>query len=296
MANLSDGRLHIHEADPLPDSDAELNALSHGVRRVPMTSGDHFYLGLTLTSGERTREIAYFDLARDRFIEYDLVQALSTLIQRDTPKLGIISPLLPSTAAENDREGLSFLGELKRIYDLAIIPFFKTEIPEDLDALMILDASILRPEMLFAIDQFVMTGGSLIVMIDPYVRFNRGSNSVNPSPSREINDISDLLLKWGVSYQGDTVVGDIQAASPVADRNEARLNFPFWMRIRKSGASRDHPASASLNEVFLVEPGAFSFDRSNDRIMPLISTSQESGVLPRQGYGRARSQRPCKCI
>jgi len=284
MAQISNGKFQIFELDPLPDSNDELQALSAGVRRVPMTSGDHFYLGLTLSSYKRKGEIAYFDLSRDRFVEYDIAQSISTFIQSNTPKLGIISPLLPSSAAINDREGLSFVNELKRAYDVAVIPYFKKEIPIGLDALLIMDASILRREMLFAIDQFVMSGGSLIIMIDPFVRFNRGSNSVNPSPSGEINDISDLLMKWGVKYNGDRVIGDRKAASPVADQNEARLYFPFWMRIRRAGLNEDHPASASLNEIFLVDPGSFEFEASN-RILPLVSTSTESGFLPRKGYG-----------
>ena len=52
--------------------------------------------------------------------------------------------------------------------------------------------TILRREMLYAIDQFVMNGGALLVMMDPYLRFNRASNMINPSPSKEINDISDI--------------------------------------------------------------------------------------------------------
>ena len=76
--------------------------------------------------------------------------------------------------------------------------------------MVIIDASILRREMLYEIDQFVMRGGNLIVMIAPYVRFNRASNAVNPSPSEKTNDITDLLAKWGVRYAHEFVVGDIR--------------------------------------------------------------------------------------
>ena len=170
------------------------------------------------------------------------------------------------------------MDELKRAYDIAVIPYFKKEIPAGIKALVIIDASILRREMLYKIDQFVMRGGNLIVMIDPYVRFNRASNAVNPSPSEKTNDITDLLAKWGVRYAHEFVVGDIKAASPVSDSRENRLSFPFWMRIRKSGIGKEHAVSASLNEVFMVEPGALETTAS-DRVMALISTSQESGIL-----------------
>ncbi len=285
MALNSRGRLRIAEIDPQPDSDEELQAIANGVRRIPMSSGDQFYLGLTVAYGKRVGNIPYFDLARDRFLEYDIALALNGLARTATPKIGILSPLLQSRAAVDQREGMSFMAELKRSYDIAVIPYFKPEIPPGLNALIIIDASVLRREMLYAIDQFVMNGGSLVVMVDPYVRFNRGSNMLNPSPSKEINDISDLLAKWGARYVSDAVVGDLRAASPVADSQETRLNFPFWMRIRKAGLGQGHPVSASLNEVFMVEPGSLEIT-APDRVEALITTSPESGTQPRNGYGR----------
>ena len=287
IAARSDGRLKIIEIDPQPDSDEELQAMTDGVQRIPMSSGDHFYLGLTVSQDRRTGYIPYFDLARDRFLEYDIALTLDGLTRQETPKIGIISPLLPSTAVVGHRQGLSFMDELKRAYDIAVIPYFKKEIPAGIKALVIIDASILRREMLYEIDQFVMRGGNLIVMIDPYVRFNRASNAVNPSPSEKTNDITDLLAKWGVRYAHEFVVGDIKAASPVSDSRENRLSFPFWMRIRKSGIGNEHAVSASLNEVFMVEPGALETTAS-DRVMALISTSQESGVLNRRDFNEQK--------
>lgn len=278
------GRLKLLEIDPLPDSDDELQAIGNGVRRVPMTSGDHFFFGMTITDGSRVGNIPYFDIERDRFLEYDIALALNGLTRAATPKLGILSPLLPSSAATGQAKGLSFLAELKHAYDIAVIPYFKPELPPGLDALMLIDASILRREMLYAIDQFVMGGGSLIVMMDPYLRFNRASNAVNPSPSVEINDISDLVAKWGARYNGASVVGDARAASPVADGQDARMSFPFWMRFRKNGLSADHPSTANLNEVFFVEPG--SLELQGPRAQALVTTSSQSGTQPRKGYER----------
>ncbi len=277
-------KIEINEIDPRPDTNEELRAISHGVRRIPMSSGDYFYLGLTVSHKNRVGNIPYLDIARDRFLEYDIAVALNGLTQPSTPKIGVISPLLPSITAIRQTNNMSFMSELKRSYDIAVIPYFKTKIPDNISALLVIDASILRGEMLYAIDQFVMKGGSLIVMVDPFMRFKRGSNMVNPEPSKEINDISDLLKKWGVRYVHDQIVGDARSASSVEASNNTRISFPYWMRIRRSGLSSDHPTSASLNEVFMVEPGVLDFETSN-KIIPLVYTSPQSGTQPRNGYG-----------
>jgi ABC-2 type transport system permease protein len=193
---------------------------------------------------------------------------------------------LPGTAAQQEREGLSFMAELKRAYDIAVIPFFDAALPDGLDVLIVVDASILKKDMLYAIDQFVMGGGSLVVMMDPHVRVNRPSNQVSPRPSTEVNDISDLLLAYGVRYLGDDVVGDATLASPVADQDQSTMSFPFWLRVPRAQLSNVHPVTASLNEVLMVEPGALEWS-SDVPAHALIATTEQSGVLRRGDFAAA---------
>ena len=284
LADRSDGRLTVATIDPRPDSDAELTAQRAGLRRVPMSSGDHFYLGLTAGNGERVTNIAYLDPRREHLLEYDVATALHGLARDRPARIGIISPLLPSSIVGAPRDGLSFVEELKRAYDIAVIPHFEAALPDGLDALLVIDATILRSALLYEIDQFVMDGGGLVVMIDPFLRFNRASNTINPSPSGEVNDISDLLQRYGVRYLGEAVVGDSALASPVAAEDQTRMSFPFWMRIGEDGLADAHPATADLNEVFFVEPGALEVTVP-ERAVALVTTTADSAAHPRDGYG-----------
>jgi ABC-2 type transport system permease protein len=283
LAARSGNRLSVRTVNPMPDTDEELRAQAFGIKRIPMSSGDHFYLGMTFQQGGRVGNIPYLDTRRDRHLEYDIALGLNGLGRTRTPKVGVLSPLIPSTAATGNREGMSFMAELKRAYDLAVIPHFKDTLPEGLDVLLLIDATILKRKMLYAIDQFVMNGGGLVVMMDPHLRFNRASNVVNPSPSVEINDISDILQKYGVKYLGEFVVGDGELASVVADQSQGRMSFPFWMRVSKKGLSEFHPATADLNEVFMVEAGALEFLGSG-RATALITTTENSGILARKNF------------
>lgn len=284
LADRAEGRLLVREVDPQPDSEQEIEAQSGGLRRIPMSSGDHFFLGLTAAQGGRATSVSYLDPRRQRLLEYDLAVALNNLTRERPPRVGVISPLLPSSVTAGRREGLTFMEELKRAYDIAVIPHFKDRLPQGLDALLVIDATILHADMLYAIDQFVMAGGGLIVMADPFLRFNPASNVVQPSPSSEINDISDLLARYGVRYLGDAVIGDAALASPVTARDQTQMSFPYWMRIGPGGLSAAHPATADLNEVFLVEPGALELV-APDRGRALVTTTERSAGRAREGYG-----------
>ena len=275
--------LELAQVDPRPDTQEELQALSQGIRRVPMSSGDHFFLGMAVEHKDRAGRIAYLDIRRDSLLEYDIALALNGLTRETTPKIAVISPLLPSTSALSGREGLSFMAELKRAYDVAVVPFFKSRLPDDLDALLLIGTDILRADMLYRIDQYVMSGGSLIVMIDPYTRVKPANNVTNPQPSADINDISDLLQRYGVTYQGESVIGDVNVASVVSDDQQGRLSYPFWLRIRAAGLSSTHPATANLNEVLMVEPGALQLAVGGGHT-PLIVTTAKAGSYSRGDF------------
>jgi len=280
---ISGGSLVFEELDPKPDSLGESEAIARGLKKIPMSSGDSFFLGLTVVEGGRIGNIPYLDVRRGRMLEYDISLVLDGLSRKLVRKIGILSPLVPSVAAVGNREGMSFIAELKQAYDVAIIPHFKDQLPEDLKVLILIDASILKRKMLFSIDQFVMNGGSLIVMIDPHLRFNKASNAVSPKPSSAINDISDLLSKYGLLYDERNVVGNSHYAAMAIDKEQKRFSYPYWMRIKSDGLAASHPTTASLNEVFIVESGSFKI-LDQDLIDPLIMTKMSSGVVLRENF------------
>ena len=274
------GKITLSHVDPKPDTDAELDALAQGVQRVPMTSGDYFYLGAVIRRGDRVGRIPYFDNRRERLLEYDLMVALHSLSRDAVPKVGILSPLVAPSAVGSDPPGLSFLGELRQAYDVAAVPYFADQLPEGLDVLVVIAAGILRKDMLYAIDQFVMRGGSLIVLIDPFLRLHQAGNRVAIGPSESVDDISDLLMAYGLEYV-DAVVGDASLGAPVSHETLGTLSYPFWLRVTPEQLSAAHAVTASLNELLFAEPGEFRMRRADAQA--LVETSGESGV-----QGRAR--------
>lgn len=290
IAAASGGKLRIAEADPRPDSDTEETALASGVRRVPMSSGESFVLGALVRHGERRTAIAYFDLERASHLEYDVALALSNLARERPLRVGLLSPLLSPRNASEPREGLAALEEIKRQYDVAIVPHFAEALPEGLDALLVLDAPILKQSMLYSIDQHVMAGRGLVVLADPYPRFNAANAVAVPEPSEAINDISDLVLRYGARFEGAEVVGDRSLAAPVAAADGQTTQYPFWLRIGKSALAMQHPVTVSLNELLFVEAGAFApvedtaAGAGGKRFTALVSTTPASGVMPRAEF------------
>lgn len=256
VTERSGGRISFEAHADEPDAGDDGAAIAAGLRRVPMSSGDAFFLGAVISAGERRIPIAYFDQRREAQLEYDIATALSGLARARPPKVGVISPLLAPgdpTAAET---GFNAIAELRRAYDVAVIPPFADRLPDGLDALVVIGATFLKREMLYSIDQGTLRGMGLIVMIDPRLRLSPAGDRAAPTPSEDVDDISDLLLAYGIRYRGDAVVGDAAIATPVADASQTTIAFPYWMRFGRDRISGSHAVTSSLGDLLFVEPGA----------------------------------------
>lgn len=276
VAERSGGRLGFAAHEAVPDAASEATALGAGVRRVPLSSGDAFFLGASFSAGDRRVPIAYFDQRREGLLEYDVATALAGLGRTKTPRVGVVTPLIAPGDPRATETGFNAIGELRRAYDVAIIPAFADRLPEDLDAVVVMGATFLKREMLYSIDQAVMRGAGLIAMVDPRLRLSPSADAATPTPSDEIDDISDLLMRYGLKYRGDEVVGDASLATPVADATQRTVAFPYWMGFGRDRVSRDHAVTADLGDLLFVEPGAFEAPQGS----ALVTTTAAAGAAP----------------
>jgi ABC-2 type transport system permease protein len=287
LARTSQGRLGVTTHGAAADTEAEWSAMAQGVKRVAMSSGDSFLLGAVLRQGDRRRTLDYFDVERAGTLEYDIALALTKLGQTRIPKVGLVSPLLTPSHVTEPREGLSFLRDLKKSADIAIIPFFADTLPDDLDVLIVLGGAGLKPSMLYAIDQHAMRGKGLIVCLDPLTRFNQSSDTVVPTVTGRGENIADLLAHHGVRFEA-SITGDALLAASIIGEDQQRTTYPFWLRVRRAQLSSAHPATASLNELLFAEPGFLTLAPSGNAV-GLVSTSQHAGTMLPSAFKGASS-------
>ncbi|RXF75548.1 GldG family protein, partial [Hansschlegelia zhihuaiae] len=258
MADRSDGRLVFDAHDAEPDGERESGAIAAGVRRVPLSSGDTFFLGASFSANGKRVPIPYFDQRRAGQLEYDAATALAGLARTRPPRVAVVTPLLAPGDPNAADVGFNAINELRRAYDVAIVPPFADRLPDGLDAVVVIGANLLKREMLYSIDQAVMRGAGLVAMIDPRLRLAPANDKAPPQPSDDVDDLSDLLAAYGLRYLGDEVVGDLSLATPVADASGRTLSFPYWMRFGGGRISETHGVTAALGDLLFVEPGGFA--------------------------------------
>lgn len=155
------------------------------------------------------------------------------------------------------------LGETARIID---VDLSKGQVPEGSDVLMVLAPSELDEKARFAIDQFLMRGGTVVVATSPYRAEMMGSLFA----TEESSGLEDWLAGLGVEIEKTMVLDPQNAALPVpserriagiAVRELRMMPYPHFPDVRAEGLSREHPVTASLEQLTLNWASPIHLDR-----------------------------------
>ena len=143
---------------------------------------------------------------------------------------------------------------LRESYELRRLTLDEAGVPGDIDVLILIAPHDLSDRQRYAIDQFVMRGGSLIVAGSHY---RLGIDQFQGTLALEANEsgIEDLLLAYGIDI-GDSLIMDLQNAPfPLQVQRDLgdmvvtevqALDYPFFVDVRPDGLAADNSVVDSL--------------------------------------------------
>src|SRR4029078_2266063 len=176
--SVAGSNLVVERYNPKPDSEEEDAAQLDGIEPQQLFTGEQFYLGVAVSQLDRKQAIPAVSPQRERLLEYDLIRAIARVGNPERPKIGLMAglPVLgekfnPFTRQSSEPWVLA--NELKSQFDVKEVPVTAKEIEKDINVLLLVHPKDFQPEQEYALDQFVMRGGKLIVFVDPYSYFDQ---------------------------------------------------------------------------------------------------------------------------
>ena len=295
-ASISGGKLKVEFYDPEPYSDTEDRAMGYGLQGVPVDQGgEQVWFGLAgsnLEDDERT--IPFFQAERERFLEYDLTKLVYDLSNPKRPVIGLMTPLpmegdpraMMMARQQGGNAGQPFASDvlLRQTNTVKIVPTDAQVIDADIQVLLVAQPPTNMTEAtLYAIDQFVMRGGRLMAMVDPWSEIAAAAPSPTGMPTEDAHsDLKKLFDAWGIKYDPTQAVGDLTGAWRVRAGGEGAqaVNYVAWFSIR-DGINKEDPATADLKTITVASPGALSkADGAPIEFTPLLTTSTRSALIP----------------
>ncbi len=216
-------------------SDMEKQAISEGMQ--PFSENDkELYLGLKIVAADgRSALLPKLKPERRALLENDLNRILYGLNESKKVKIGIFSPRIPFAAIEGKSVFSSFAALLHEYYEVLKIPRESSLIPQDIGVVLVIDAGYLSPVFAYALDQYVMRGGKVIFLVDPYSEIRHDMQGYPPKPDIEM---SHYLKTWGIDYLADRVVGDMLRGEKLKGGDGRYRVYPLWFLTEGENKTR----------------------------------------------------------
>jgi ABC-type uncharacterized transport system involved in gliding motility auxiliary subunit len=266
LAGRSGGKLRLHVIDPQPFSEEEDRAAELGVTGAPLgASGGQFYFGLAGTNATDGRAvIPFFDPSQEQFLEYDVVKLVYQLANPKKPVVAWLTSL-PMAAGFDPQTGQirqpwMIYNDAQQLFDLRPLDPGAARLDPEANVLVLVHPKGLSPALTFAIDQFALRGGHILVFVDPLAESdNSGADPQNPMASLgadKSSHLSTLLNAWGVQFNPNLVIADRGHALTVTMRQgQEPVEHLGILGLDKSSFASDDVITAGLSNVNVATAG-----------------------------------------
>ena len=280
FADRAAGKLSVQRIDPKPFSEEEDQAAAFGLQAAPVNAaGDTLYFGIAASNSlDELQVMPFLQPSKEKFLEYDLAKMVSTLGNPEKKVLGVLSTLKMAGGydpAVGMAEPWVVQQQLTQLFEVRTVDPSGTGLPEDIDVLMLVHPRGLGSDMLYEIEQFVLGGGALVAVMDPFAESDRGdpNDPMGQMQAGSSSSLGSLLEAWGVEYDPARVVGDLQyGIGSGANRHIGILSVPA------GGMNSEDIVSADLELVNFSSTGWFQAAEGGDTTVETLVQSSENAA------------------
>lgn len=252
----SKGNLKIEFIDPKDDENLRKEAKNYGIPELQFSDiqKDKYevskgYLGLAVLYSANKEVIPAIKDAGN--LEYELTSAIKKTSRAEPIKVGFLTG-----HSEISQEELSALyEELGRVYEVSTIDISDGSlISDNIKTLVIAGPSEkFSARDKYAIDQFVMNGGSLLLLYDGVdIDIESGLGA-----SKNKTDISELIEHYGIKAGNDLVLDPVCGIGQFSSGFFSfRTPYVFWPSVSEDGFNQENPITSDLGNVVFSWAGS----------------------------------------
>ncbi len=266
-------------------------------RSAGRVEGMEVFMGLAFVSGPREEVVPFFD--RGLSVEYEMARALRVVTQEKKRVVGILrtdATIMGNfdLQARRQQPPWQIIEELKKQYEVrSLNP--KSEIPEDIDVLLVPQLASCGQDELANVKTYVDAGRPALLTVDPMplfdLRLSPKEEKLPPPgqqggmfggggpPAEPKGDYLSFLTEIGVSWSDDQILYDTINPNPVFD--QAPKQIVFAHRSDGTGVTDFEGVDVTvdgLSQIVLMYPGEIKpAPGYQDKFTPLLSTSPAAG-------------------
>jgi len=272
----SEGKLMVNLVSPDSGDGTVARQILKQYGFKPMSAGllddKTFYFYVLLESDDQKVQIPLpSDYKIDEF-KRDLNAGIKRFASGFLKTVGMVTPppanpymaQLGGSEYENLRQALSTNQTVKTV------SLEKGYVPGDIDILMLVAPKGLSEIEIFAIDQFMMKGGTVIMATSPYATELKDNKLV---VNRQSNGLENWLENLGVSLEEAFIMDPVNASFPVPVTRNAggftfqeirMLDYPYFPDVR-DGLNKDIAITADLGQLTMAWPSPIKLKAESNK-------------------------------
>lgn len=296
-ARASGGKVIVETINPEPFSDAEDRAVQAGLMGVPTGSAgeERFYFGLVGTNSvDRQETIPFMRPDREEYLEYELTRMIYLLSEPAKQPVGLMA-WLPVEGGANPFGGpqgqqtrpWQVVRQMKELFEVKTLERNVSEIPEEIKVLVLIHPKGVSDQTLYAIDQFVLRGGRLMVFVDPLCEGDvpPGINPMQAMGLPKNSELTKLFDAWGVEMVPGVFAADREAAPRVqagSAQSPEVVSYLGWAFLSGDRLEKSDPVTGPLGSLNFATAGVLRKKEGAQggvEITPLVRTSTQSAEM-----------------
>ncbi|MEE4193553.1 MAG: Gldg family protein [Halieaceae bacterium] len=301
LAAESGGRFKLRFVEP----EAEGGAVAERIREEwgfrPMTTSllddEAFYFYLTLEDDRQVVQVPT-DFQPEGFRQA-LDASLKRFAQGFTKVVAYSAPQLNPQMAQFGMTGPTFRNleaAITENHTIRMEDLSDGRVTPEADLLVVVAPENLDEKSLFAIDQFLMRGGSVTLVTSPFISRIAGGNL---AMMNRVSGLADWLEHHGLAIGESLVLDQQNSAFPIPVTREVggfrfqevrMVDYPFFVDAREPGLNPAHPVTSGIPQITVAWPSPIELDEEKQagrEVVRLIESSPGAwtdtsmDVLPR---------------
>ncbi len=287
------GKLSVEFVDPDANGGAVARTIGETYGFRPMAASlfdtNTFYFYLTLDGGASTVvQIPLPDDLTEEGLKRSLDAAFKRFATGYLKSVALMAPEMPSYMEQMGGGGNQYsqlADALMTDHNVERTQLTDGRVPEGAEVLVVVDPQQLSQKQVFAIDQFLMQGGTVMLAAAPLApSLTRQALTAAPRTT----GLEEWLTFNGIDVRPSFVMDPQNAAFPIPVTRQVggfsfqetrMLDYPYFVDVRGDGKNADSPITADVPQVTLpwVSPIDVDATKNTSRtVVELLSSSKDS--------------------
>ncbi|RLC90916.1 MAG: ABC transporter permease, partial [Chloroflexi bacterium] len=266
-------------------------------------SNDSYYLHMILQVGDQAQAV----YPSGDLMEADVRQAIESALKRSASGfLQVVGLWTPPATPTQDMYGQmqqplsswqQLDASLRQEYEVRQMDLSNGQVPADVDVLVIAAPQGMTDQERFAIDQYLMRGGAVIVAAGNYaITLDQFSGGLGVKLLE--GSLQEMLASYGIQVENSLVLDPQNEPFPVTvTRNVGGMpmqeiqavDYPFFVDVRSDGMASGSPLVSNLPAVTLNWASPITVDEAKNadrqvttllQSSPASWTQEDTNILP----------------